>query len=230
MRLHILQHVAFESPGSIADWAQANNAVVTSTRFFESPQLPSVADVDFLVVLGGPMSVNDEQQLPWLKAEKRFVRTAVENEVPVLGVCLGAQLVANSLGARVYPNALKEIGWFDVLRVAATPAQFEFPDRAEVMHWHGETFALPTGAVQLARSVACENQAFQLAKHVIGLQFHLEMTALNMRSMVEHCSAELIGGQWIQSAGELLATSDDRYDRTNRLMKEVLDYLTRAIR
>jgi len=99
MDVHILQHVPFEGIGSIADWLSRRGATVTSTRFFETPQLPVLADIDLVIALGGPMSVNDEEQLPWLRSEKHFVAEAIAKGKAVLGICLGAQLIASALGA-----------------------------------------------------------------------------------------------------------------------------------
>src|SRR5436190_9205581 len=114
LKVHILQHVPFEGVGSMEPWLRSRGASVGFTRFFESWSLPEMDDVDFVIAMGGPMSVNDEATLPWLVAEKQFIREAVQQGVPLLGVCLGAQLIASALGSRVYPNAHREIGWFDI--------------------------------------------------------------------------------------------------------------------
>jgi len=191
MKAHILQHVPFEDIGSIGPFLKEHQAEVTYTRFFENEDLPEVNASDLVVVLGGPMSVNDEDSLPWLRTEREFIRDAVKREIPMVGICPGAQLIAGALGARVYPNAEKEIGWFDVM---ATPFQrtcFRFPKRFTAFHWHGETFDLPPGATPLARSEACENQAFQISRRVIGLQFHLETTpeSLDALELIERLAA-----------------------------------------
>jgi len=114
MRAHWFQHVSFEGLGSIELWLDSNGYEVTFTRFFESADLPDPDAIDLLVVMGGPMSVNDEDQFPWFVSEKRFIREIIESGKPVLGICLGAQLIANALGANVYPNPVKEIGWFPI--------------------------------------------------------------------------------------------------------------------
>ena len=149
MRVHYFQHVPFEGLGSIAGWLESRSARVTSTRFFEDSRLPGVTDIDWLVVLGGPMSANDEETRPWLSVEKRFIAEAVAGEKVVLGICLGAQLIASALGARVYPNPQPEIGWFPIERTR--PGGLALPARADVFHWHGETFDLPPGALGFAR-------------------------------------------------------------------------------
>jgi GMP synthase-like glutamine amidotransferase len=180
--------------------------------------------------MGGPMSVNDEADHPWLRSEKQALREAIAMDMPVLGVCLGAQLIASALGARVYRNAVKEIGWFPVQGVQGADSAFAFPSDSTVFHWHGETFDLPHGAIHLARSEACKHQAFLFKRNVMGLQFHLEMTADSLRAIVENCRSELIAGPYVQSEPELLTISESQYLAANDLMNEVLAYLvdTRA--
>lgn len=226
MRAHYLQHVPFEGLGSIEHWLHSKGYAISSTELFHSQPLPAPEDVDLLVVMGGPMSVNDETDHPWLAKEKEFIRRAVEAGKPVLGICLGAQLIADAMGANVFPNSTKEIGWFPVEAVASDHASvFRFPDVTEVFHWHGETFNLPEGAVQLARSKACENQAFQLGNHVIGLQFHLETTPESAKAIVEHCREELVEEDYIQSEAVILSAPEARHSSINALMANILDYL-----
>ncbi len=226
MRAHYLQHVPFEGLGSIEPWLRVAGYEITNTRFFESTRLPDLDDVDFLVVMGGPMSVNDEGELPWLVHEKQFICSAVQAGKPILGVCLGAQLIASAMGARVYPNHLKEIGWFPMQAVRRDDCTyFRFPDAIEVFHWHGETFDLPSGAVRLAQSDGCENQAFQLGKSVIGLQFHLETTPETAREIVANCRAELSPSKYVQSETVILAAAAEKYRAINDLMVEVLSFL-----
>ncbi|MCW5559424.1 MAG: gamma-glutamyl-gamma-aminobutyrate hydrolase family protein [Verrucomicrobiae bacterium] len=227
MRVHILQHVPFEGLGSISSWLQSQNATVSATRFFESPSLPELRDFDVLVALGGPMSVNDENELPWLREEKRLVRESIQSEKPVLGICLGAQLMASSLGSRVCPGASKEIGWFPVFACGQRPGTFHFPERTEVFHWHGETFDLPAGAVHLARSEACLHQAFQVGSRAIGLQFHLETTPESAEAILTHCRHELVPATYVQSEGQLRSVQPGKYAGINKLMEGVLTYLTR---
>jgi GMP synthase-like glutamine amidotransferase len=229
MRAHVLMHVDFEGPGSMATWFASHGYLLTFTRFYEDiPSLPELSEIDVLVVMGGPMSVNDEAEFPWLAVEKRFVRAAIHAGKPVLGVCLGAQLIASALDARVYSNTQREIGWFPVraTETAEEEALFAFPEQIEVFHWHGETFELPPDAILLASSSACRNQAFQYGSKVIGLQFHLETTQESARAIVDHCREQLVPAEYVQDEARILAPSRARYEAINLLMGDVLDFLT----
>jgi GMP synthase-like glutamine amidotransferase len=226
MKAHILQHVPFEDIGCIRPWMENRKADITYTKFFRGEFLPDLKGLDFIVVLGGPMSVNDEDAFPWLRPEKEFIRGAVKQGVPILGVCLGAQLVASALGACVYRNAHKEIGWFEVMGMLSGESVFRFPERCLAFHWHGETFDLPPGAIHLAKSSACKHQAFQIGRSVIGLQFHLETTPQGVHSLITNCRDELTGGPYIQAEKELIQTSASVYVQANSIMTNLLSYIT----
>jgi GMP synthase-like glutamine amidotransferase len=226
MNAHYLQHVSFEGLGSIESWLQAAGYKITKTQFFKSADLPDPDEIDLLIVMGGPMSVNDEDTYPWLAREKQFVRDVIKSGKAVLGVCLGAQLIASAMGARVYRNAVREIGWFPVEGIpSADGTIFNFPPSAQVFHWHGETFELPTGAIRLAGSRGCENQAFQLGRSVIGLQFHLETTQESAREIVNHCRNELLPAEYVQTESEILGAAPGIYRSINDLMGNVLSFL-----
>ena len=226
MRAHYLQHVPFEGLGSIESWLQNTGYEISSTQFFNTGVLPDIEEFDFLIVMGGPMSVNDEAEHPWLVTEKKFIRRTIEAGKPVLGICLGAQLIANALAGKVFSNLEKEIGWFPVEAVESESASvFRFPKETEVFHWHGETFNLPKGAVQIAKSKGCKNQALQISNNVIGLQFHLETTPHSAQAIVENCRDELVEGEYIQSEAEILSVSAERYSSINKVMGSVLKYL-----
>jgi GMP synthase-like glutamine amidotransferase len=225
MDVHVFQHVPFEGLGSIGAWLEDRDRSVSYTRFFANDPLPPIEDIKLLIAMGGPMSVNDELTLPWLKDEKQFVREAIFGDVPVLGICFGAQLVASALGAAVYRNPTKEIGWFPIQSVSTSETAFHFPSECLAFHWHGEIFDLPPGAVQLARSKVCENQAFQFKHNVIGLQCHLETTPEGMAALINNCGRELVTGEYVQTEESLRATPLSRYDGINNLMEDVLSYL-----
>jgi GMP synthase-like glutamine amidotransferase len=227
MNVHYFQHVPFEGLGSIELWLKSRSARISVTKFYEDAYLPKVHDIDWLIVMGGTMSANDEQTYPWLQTEKKFIAEAIANGKIVLGICLGAQLIASALGAKVYPNQNREIGWFPIellVQKGNTSLKNIFPSHLEVFHWHGETFDLPAHAVHLARSEGCDNQAFCICERVLGLQFHLEVTRVTAKSLTEQCQSDLVPGRYIQSATEMLSVPS-RFTHINTVMDALLDHL-----
>lgn len=228
MNIHSFFHVPFEGLGSIETWARARGARITSTRFYASDPLPPVNSLDWLIVMGGPMNIYEHDSYPWLIEEKRFIHAAVTAGKVVLGICLGAQLIADVLGGKVRPNAHKEIGWFPVQKTeeAIRSRMFGvFPSEVEVFHWHGDAFELPEGAIRLARSAACENQGFVHGERVVGLQFHLETTREGAEKLIEHCADDMVAGPFIQSR-EAILSDLARFERINRIMTRLLDGLS----
>ena len=226
MNVHYFQHVPFEGLGSIEQWVKAKSAHSSVTKFYEDPYLPQVDEIDLLIILGGPMSANDERTYPWLKIEKNFIAEAIENGKIVFGICLGAQLIASALEAQVFPNRCREIGWFPIEGLTQskyTSLENIFPSHMEVFHWHGDTFDLPVNAVRLARSEGCDNQAFCIGERVLGLQFHLEVTPHAVKSLTEKCRNDLVPGQYVQSASEMLSDIS-KFQRVNAVMDALLDY------
>lgn len=227
MRAHYLQHVPFEGLGSIKPWLKKAGYDITATRFYQSTLLPGPEAVDLLIILGGPMSVNDEEQFPWLRIEKLFIRQIIEAGKPAVGICLGAQLIASSLDESVYPNRRKEIGWFPVQgRNHQDESLFLFPEEIEVFHWHGETFDLPPRSELLATSEACTNQAYQLGKSVIGLQFHLEVTPEAVQAMVNNCKNDIQPSKYVQPEQVILDKGPGTYLALNDLMGDILCFVT----
>jgi GMP synthase-like glutamine amidotransferase len=208
-RIAVLQHVAFEGPGAIADWAEARGHAFARTALYRGERVPDPASFEALVVMGGPMGVGDGDRFPFLGDEKRLLRACVEAGRPVFGVCLGAQLLADALGARVSAQGYREIGWFPLRwdRGARSVSPFaHVPDESVVFHWHGDTFARPAGTVAVASSDACANQGFASPEgRVIGLQFHLEMRHEDVRALVENGRDEIVaGGPHVQTEEEIL--------------------------
>ncbi|MGD8428200.1 MAG: type 1 glutamine amidotransferase [Balneolaceae bacterium] len=228
MRAHYLQHVPFEGIGNIATWLNSTGYTVTHTKLFQSTEFPDPESIDLLIVMGGPMSVNDEDEYPWLVKEKTFIRNVVESRKAVLGICLGAQLIAGALGAKVYPNDEKEIGWYPVYGTETrNESLFSFPSSGvDVFHWHGETFDLPPGAKRIASSEACKNQAFQIGNSVMGLQFHLETTLEAIQEMVDNDGEELVSSPYVQSKEKILAAEPEQYKAIHQMMNKVLDYIS----
>jgi GMP synthase-like glutamine amidotransferase len=212
MRAHVFQHVPFEGLGSIEPWLHERGAAISWTRWFAADAVaPAVAGLDLLVVLGGPMSVNDDRQLPWLAAERAAIGRAIEAGTPLLGICLGAQQISRVLGARVFPNAEREIGWWPVEPVEPVePAGNRFAPLFAApfaaFHWHGETFDLPPHAHHLARSAGCTQQAFAWGARVLALQFHLETTPAAAADLITHCDDHHRPGRFVQAPAAMLDT------------------------
>lgn len=207
MRIHSLQHVEFEDLANIESWALAKGHSVARTLLCHNEKLPSPNEFDWLIVMGGPMNVYEEEQYPWLIQEKRLIREAIAENKFVLGICLGAQLIANVLRARVSKNAHKEIGWYPVYLTEpgkGSPVFSVLPDTFTAFHWHGDTFELPVGAKWIAKSEGCVNQAFEYDGRVFGLQFHLESSDESIQRLIDHCGNELTEGKYIQTRREIL--------------------------
>ena len=209
MKLHYLQHVPFENPGTILTWAEEHDCTVTGTHFYDDENLPTQQDYDWLVVMGGPMNIYDEKNYPWLTREKLFIKEAINSGKKVIGICLGAQLIADVIGGKVTQNHYSEIGWFPVklTREAMSSPLFSFfPPNPIVFQWHGDTFSsLPEETVCIAENEACTNQAFIYKTKVFGFQFHLESTKETIKNLVKHCEDEMIPGKYVQTKKELLS-------------------------
>jgi GMP synthase (glutamine-hydrolysing) len=227
MKIHYLQHMGCEGTGRIANWMSDRGHTVSATHLYRGESLPADDAFDFLVIMGGPMNIYEYRNHPWLPAEKQFIKRAIDSGKIVLGVCLGAQLIADVLGAKIYQNAKMEIGWFPVRFNAAkhsVPAFQNFPEELTVLHWHGDTFDLPAGAVHLAGSEACKNQAFAFGQRVIGLQFHIEMDEPDVAAFLDDILPEPVPGQ-IQSAAEIQA-GNSHLPKIHAALYAMLDSLT----
>lgn len=179
-RLLVFQHVAAEPLGTLDPLIRARGHRVRFVNFERDPQAqPDVDRYHGLVVLGGPMNVDEQDRFPFLAPEIDWIRQAIAAQIPLLGICLGSQLIAAALGAPVRHNPTKEIGWYEVETTPAADSDSllrHFAARETVFQWHGDTFDLPAGAEQLARSAICEQQAFRYGRQTWALQFHLEVT------------------------------------------------------
>jgi GMP synthase-like glutamine amidotransferase len=225
MHAVILQHHPIEGPGSLAPWLARHATSSQLVRLYAGEDCPAPDAVDLLIILGGPMSVNDEEEFPWLVAEQAFIRQVIDRQRPVLGICLGAQLIASALGAAVRANPHKEIGWLPIEGLPVH-APLSLPSTT-VFHWHGDTFDLPNGAILLARSVACAHQAFLYKEQVLALQFHLETTPEMVKLFIETGSDELVTAPHIQSRDTILNAPIDLYRSGNKLLEDLLNQLIR---
>lgn len=224
MRTLCLQHVPFEGPAYIDRILEKRGMPFRQCRLHLDEALPDPDDADLLFIMGGPMGVHDHDRCPWLAREKRFIEEAVRRGAIVIGICLGAQLLADVLGAPVTRNRYREIGWYPVRRIPgamAGPLESALPQAFTAFHWHGDTFGIPRGAVRLAESDACRNQAFLYGKRVLALQFHLEATPESVRLLFDNAQEDLDGSPYVQEERKILAV--DRIGETNRLMERIVD-------
>ncbi|MFX4228520.1 MAG: glutamine amidotransferase-related protein [Porticoccaceae bacterium] len=237
MNICILQNVPFEGAGTILPYFESRHADgdrqpvhhVEIVHLYREYQLPEVDSIDLLIIMGGPMSVHDEAQYPYLIEVKKFICQAIDQDKWVLGICLGAQLIAEVLGAEVTANQDKEIGWFPVTQTGSDSWLADLlPCEFTCLHWHGDTFAIPEGATHVARSQACENQAFVWNNRVIGLQFHLEFTPQSTRNLIDRSQHELVDARWIQTEQEMLS-DEALFEATNNLMAGLLQHIESEI-
>ncbi len=199
MRVHSLEHAPNEGAGKIRDWARARGHEFAATRLDLGEPLPDAFDL--LVIMGGAMNIYQHRDYPWLVAEKRCISGAIEAGKALLGVCLGAQLIADVLGAKVVQNPVHEIGWFPVRFLDREPPMDGFPAEGVVFHWHGDTFEMPRSARRLAESEACFNQGFVFGEKIVGLQFHIELTPAAAAAFCEGADHILVPSRTVQARG-----------------------------
>lgn len=227
--LHIrcIMHVPFEGPGVIADWVKKQGHHLEYTRLYLGDPLPDRSEIDMLIIMGGPMNVYDFHIHSWMQEEVEWLTDYIKAAKPVMGICLGAQIIAAALGVDVHPGKHREIGWHN-LQFLPSLGDYriwkDLPAARKVLHWHGDTFPIPEGATRIASSQAFPNQGFIYKKRVMALQFHLEVTPEGVQELVEHCRDELQPGPFIQSEKEILG-ENKYYESNQELMFQLLDYL-----
>jgi GMP synthase-like glutamine amidotransferase len=230
VKIHCLLHVQHEGPALIADWAAARGHDLTEVHLYRDDRLPGRMDLEWLVVMGGPMNVYEHDRYPWLDPEAELIRAALAAGKRVLGICLGAQLMAKALGARVSENAHREIGWFPVTLTpeALRTDLFEgFPASVPAFHWHGDTFEIPAGALPLASSAGCAQQGFVLdGGRAVGLQFHWEVRPVDVEAWLAGGDA-LRPGPYVQSAEAMRAAAG--FERSRQLLETLLDRMAVGI-
>lgn len=231
LRIHALFHTDYADLSFIKQWARAHNHPITVSRSYDNDNLPTLDSFDWLIVMGGPMSVHDEDKYSWLIKEKRLIKQAVDAGKTVIGICLGAQIIAHCLGAEVKPSAVKEIGWLPMQLTEAGqahPILQDLPKDFTVFHWHGEGFDCPKGASIIAKTQAWPNQGFiyQTPKHkqrgtwVLAWQCHFEATKESLPKMVSNGNAAIQSGlkdypETVQAPDEILVLGDKYIEENN---------------
>jgi len=226
MEIHYLQHVPYEGLGFIEDWARRQGHTLTNTQLFKTEDLPQPEKIDALIVMGGPMGIAEKKNYPWLEIEKKFIERCIAEKIKVLGICLGAQLIADILEAKVFTMPEKEIGWFPVEwtnNARSHPLLDFLPSKQTVLHWHGDMFQIPDGALNLATSTYCKNQGFLKDDHILGLQFHMEMTQKGLNYLINNSPKELFSttDHNIQNPRTMLNGS--HFSENHRIMEQLLN-------
>jgi GMP synthase-like glutamine amidotransferase len=228
MRIHYLQHVPFENPANIIEWAHEKKHKLTGTHLYNYEAVPTVDQFDWLIIMGGPMNIYEDETYPWLRYEKKLIKEAIDKGKVVLGICLGAQLITDVLGGKVTKNPEGEIGFLPIKfnnDALKSPLFKNFPKTTHVFQWHNDTFSiLGENATCIASSEACFQQAFMYKEHVIGFQFHMESTEESIISLINNCSDEMKGGIYVQTEKQI--ESGMSFLKTaNLLMEDFLNQL-----
>lgn len=216
-KILVIQHVPFEGLGKLDHWFQMRAITPEIYRFFEEKPLPDLKQYSALIILGGPMGTYDLKLHPWLEKEFAFIESALEESLPILGICLGAQILAQLLGGSVNKQSQKEIGWYPISlteKAKKHPLFSKWPEEFVTFHWHQDTFIPPKEALKIGSSAACDHQGFAYEKKgakgktipIVGLQFHLEMTQEISKRLVESCHEDLAEpGPYIGSKTQILS-------------------------
>ena len=220
----LFQHAASEGPGRVASWLEERGAQLEVVRWWESPAPKATAHWAGVVILGGAMNIYQHRDHPWLVEEKRLLGQLLARNLPILGICLGAQLLADQLGSRVVQNAEQEIGWWPVRFTDEARRVFpHLPSDCTVLHWHGDTFALPPESIRLAESTACGEQGFVWRDRVVGVQFHPEVNTALLEDFCGEGGEAWPTGSFVQSRATLLQDGPRHFAQAQGLLDGLLD-------
>jgi GMP synthase (glutamine-hydrolysing) len=229
MRIHYLVHAPTEERTVIQDWANSRKYAIKGTRSYAGEPLPSLSEFDFLIIKGGPQSLRELEKFPYLQKEIELVQQAIEQKKHVLGICLGAQIIGEALGAKTVKSPHTEIGVYPIEATAVAaddPLFSNFPSSFDAMHWHYDMASIAPGCVLLAKSAGCPHQAFRYQDHVYALQFHLELTKPLITRMVQNFQKDFPEGEFTKKPTEIL-TAD--FSTINDRMYLALDHLVKKI-
>jgi len=227
VNISVLQHAAFEGPGEIAAWAERHGHTLRAHHLYRGETLPGLGDFDLLVVMGGEMNIYQYRDWPWLKPESALIRSALAQDKKVVGICLGAQLIADALGARVFQNAEHELGWLPITWTPEAIAEYlGLLESPTVLHWHGDTFDLPAGATRLASSEACPEQGFFIPGKCLALQFHMEVDPTLVREYVAG-QGTWPNGRFVQEPKMILDKAEMHCSVNRQLLYGMLDEFVR---
>lgn len=226
MKIHVLEHSPIGYPNYMDIWAKANGHQVSITKMCESPDLAKIEDYDLLLVLGGKMSAYQEEEFPWLRTEKEYIRKAISSNKFVLGICLGSQLIAEVIGGKVFLHEHWEIGFMPMRLTEEgkrNPFFYNIPEKFMAIEFHQDTFSLPESALLLASSPGCKNQAFSIGDRVIGLQFHPEITKEQAGEICEELFENHdFSSNYIQIPEEILSNAE-YFDNQGNILCTLLE-------
>jgi len=223
-RILVFKHVPYEGPAAIREWADCSGHEIIEHNWYQTHNPPTSLP-EYLIVMGGPMNVDEEQEFPWLMEEKAYLRQAMAANIPILGICLGAQLIAAALGKPVFPNTHQELGWQALACTDAAlqhPVLSAFPDQLPVFHWHGDTFELPDESTLLGSTPCCKNQGFAIGKS-IGLQFHIEIGHDQLTELIQSQKLPDWSGPFISSPTEILKDATNHQAACQNTLYQLLD-------
>lgn len=225
MNILFVTHASFEAPGSIDVWAKKHKHKTHEVKPYAGEALPAIDNYDMLVVMGGPQSPIEIDKSPYLKDEIELIKQALKQKKRIVGVCLGAQLIGEALGATTERSPNKEIGMYPLELLSDAENDFvfkDFPAKFDVMHWHSDMPGIANGTELLAKSEGCPRQIFRYGDRVYGFQCHFELTKELVEGMVKHCGGDLKAGKYVMTPDQLMSLD---YSEINAQMDRVLDYL-----
>ena len=231
MKIHALINYYIADLGTIQEWATNNGHDVTTTHVYENVNFPKVEEFDMLIILGGVAGAYEEDKYPWLIHEKKFIKETIEAGKVVLGICLGAQLIAEVIGGRVYHQGYLEVGWWDVSftkEVENIPLFKNLPRELPCFQYHQDTFELPDDAINVAKSEACKNQVFVYVDRVVGLQFHPEFTEEKLREIVDVHGHQMREDSYSQLPEDFL-NKKENVQKAKTLLFTLLDNLEEKV-
>ncbi len=210
-RVAVFQHAEGEWIGSMTDWFAGKDFELQTYRLDLNEALPTVEQFDWLLIMGGPMSAYDEDVHPWLVAEKKIIKAAIESDKTILGICLGGQLIASAMGADVYRNTQQEVGWYEITKTNSCATWM--PDSIVPLSWHSDCFDLPDGAIPFASTAVTPHQGFKLGENVWALQFHLEAQANTAADFLALDDEGLPTGEYVQTEAEIFSSEHLKQSR-----------------
>lgn len=226
MKILCVVHAEFEKPGSIETWAKKSNHLLLQVNPFKGEMLPDIDAFDLLVVMGGPQSPLELDKAPYLRNEIELIKQAISKGKRILGVCLGAQLIGEALGAKTERSPNREVGMYPVQLLNSAkddPVFSQFSDEFDVMHWHSDMPGMVEGMELLAQSEGCPRQVFRYGDKIYGFQCHFELTRELVKEMIRHCEDDLKPGKYVMTQEQLM---EQDYSSMNAKMDKVLDYLS----